>query len=40
MTTLAAALWTELRRFDKTVHVILLRPGVELTPAELDRIRR
>jgi hypothetical protein len=38
--TLAAAAWTELRKFDKTVHVIVTRPGTELTADELDRIRR
>jgi anti-sigma regulatory factor (Ser/Thr protein kinase) len=35
---LAAAFWTELRRFDKTVHVVLARPGVTLTEDELERI--
>ena len=38
--TLAAAVWTELRRFDKTVHVVVCRPGEALTVDELDRIRR
>jgi anti-sigma regulatory factor (Ser/Thr protein kinase) len=38
--TLAAAVWTELRRFDKTVHVIVCKPGEALTVDELDRIRR
>jgi hypothetical protein len=36
---LATALWTELRHFDKTVHVVLARPGVTLTAAELERVR-
>ena len=38
--TLAAAVWTELRKFDKTVHVIVCRPGEALTAGELDRIRQ
>jgi len=37
---LAAAFWTELRRYDKTVNLIVCKPGVELTVAELDQIRR
>jgi hypothetical protein len=37
---LTAALWVEPRAYDKTTYAVLTRPGVMLTPAELDRIGR
>ena len=38
--TLATAHWTEMRTYDKTVHAVIARPGIELTVTELDRLRR
>ena len=32
--------WTDRRTYDKTVHAVVAKPGVELTVAELDQLRR
>ncbi|MDN3353589.1 ATP-binding protein [Actinomadura sp. DC4] len=37
---LTAAFWVETRAFDKTVHAVIARPGVVLSEAELDELRR
>lgn len=37
---LTAAYWVDSRAFDKTVHAVVAKPGVVLTEAELDRLRR
>jgi hypothetical protein len=37
---LATAHWTEIRAYDKTAHAVIAKPGIELTVAELDRLRR
>jgi hypothetical protein len=37
---LTAAHWVDGRKFDKTSHAVIAKPGVVLTEAELDRLRR
>jgi anti-sigma regulatory factor (Ser/Thr protein kinase) len=37
---LSAAHWTDLRTCDKTVHAVVAKPGIELSPAELVHVRR
>jgi anti-sigma regulatory factor (Ser/Thr protein kinase) len=37
---LTATYWTDRRTYDKTVHAIIAKPGIELTVVELDQLRR
>jgi hypothetical protein len=37
---LTAAFWVDPRTYDKTPHAIVVKPRVELTAAEPDRLRR
>jgi anti-sigma regulatory factor (Ser/Thr protein kinase) len=37
---LSAAYWVSPRAYDKTLHAVIAKPGVVLTEAELDRLRR
>jgi anti-sigma regulatory factor (Ser/Thr protein kinase) len=37
---LTVAYWVEPRAYDKTMHAVIAKPGVVLTEAELDKLRR
>src|SRR3954462_9440958 len=37
---LTAAFWVDRRNYDKPLHAIIAKPGVELTVGELDQLRR